>query len=203
MGGRSISLSTRKNKGLLAILALSPARRATRERLCGLLWGDRGEEQARSSLRQSLAVLRKEIGEAEAQVILTKDDLVILQPIRTDVTELLALDSSDDAAKIRAVVDKCHGDLLADTVVRDDAFESWLAIERRRVGDRMISLLERLTELEVGPPAIEAARRLVDLDPLREASHRAAMKVYHRAGETALALQQFETCKKTLLAELV
>ena len=33
----------------------------TRERLASLLWGDRGEEQARNSLRQSLAVLRKEL----------------------------------------------------------------------------------------------------------------------------------------------
>ena len=56
--GREIEVSSKKNRALLAILALAPGHQATRERLCGLLWSDRGEEQARGSLRQSLAVLR-------------------------------------------------------------------------------------------------------------------------------------------------
>ena len=201
LAGRRITVSTKKNQGLLAILALSPARQATRERLCGLLWGERGEEQARSSLRQSLAVLRKEIGESEAHIIQTKDDLVILQPIHTDVNILLALGKSADAAEIRAAVNNCHGHLLADTVIRDDAFETWLATERRRILDRLTDLLERLSDLEQGQAAVAVARRLVDLDPLREASQRVLMRAYFQAGEKALALQQFEACKKILAVE--
>ena len=51
--GKSISIASKKNRALLAILALSLGLRATRERLAGLLWGDRGDDQARDSLRQS------------------------------------------------------------------------------------------------------------------------------------------------------
>ncbi|MFN3144239.1 MAG: BTAD domain-containing putative transcriptional regulator [Paracoccaceae bacterium] len=44
---------------LLACLATRPEQRAGRDMLADLLWGDRGEEQARASLRQELSQLRK------------------------------------------------------------------------------------------------------------------------------------------------
>jgi DNA-binding SARP family transcriptional activator len=64
-----IAISAKKNRALLAVLALSPGMTATRERLAGLLWGDRPDEQARSSLRQSLAALRKELGDADEALL--------------------------------------------------------------------------------------------------------------------------------------
>jgi DNA-binding SARP family transcriptional activator len=64
-----VAISAKKNRALLAVLALSPGMTATRERLAGLLWGDRPDEQARSSLRQSLAALRKELGDADEALL--------------------------------------------------------------------------------------------------------------------------------------
>lgn len=197
--GAEIPIPTKKNRGLLSILALSPGRQMTRERLCGLLWGDRSEEQARSSLRQSLAVLRKELGAAEPMVVQTRDDLVQMQPIATDVTDLLALGSAANWTDIAAVIDQCQGELLADTSIREEAFETWLAAERRRVENRLIEVLEKACELGSDHAAVAAGRRLVELDPWREGSHRLLMRAYHGVGETALALQQFEQCR-TLLA---
>ena len=63
------TISAKKNRALLAVLALSPGMAATRERLAGLLWGGRPDEQARSSLRQSLAALRKELGDADEAIL--------------------------------------------------------------------------------------------------------------------------------------
>ena len=63
--GRELALSTRKDRLLLAYLALNPGRPLARDRLAGLLWGDRGETQARDSLRQSLAAIRQESAIAE------------------------------------------------------------------------------------------------------------------------------------------
>ena len=57
--GVKLALPTRKDRLLLAYLALSPGRPQSRERLAGLLWGDRGEAQARDSLKQSLAGIRQ------------------------------------------------------------------------------------------------------------------------------------------------
>ena len=57
--GRQLPLPTRKDRLLLAYLGLSPGRAHPRERLAGLLWGDRAAAQARDSLKQSLASIRQ------------------------------------------------------------------------------------------------------------------------------------------------
>ena len=51
--GERLRLSMRKAEVLLAFLALAPGLRHPRERLINLLWSDRGEEQARNSLRNA------------------------------------------------------------------------------------------------------------------------------------------------------
>src|SRR5215813_10113787 len=57
--GKELALTTRKDRLLLAYLALHAGRPLARDRLAGLLWGDRGETQARDSLRQSVAAIRQ------------------------------------------------------------------------------------------------------------------------------------------------
>src|SRR5262252_168274 len=51
-------------RALVALLALAPSAGWSREQLTALLWGGRDDEQARGSLRQALAELRRFIGEA-------------------------------------------------------------------------------------------------------------------------------------------
>src|SRR5581483_2126335 len=57
--GRVLSLRTKKAQALLAYLAARPGRAHPRAKLAALLWGEAGDEQARSSLRQTLFALRK------------------------------------------------------------------------------------------------------------------------------------------------
>lgn len=202
-GSGEIEITAKKSRALLAILALSPNQQATRERLCGLLWSDRGEEQARGSLRQALAVLRKELGPLGAGVLVSRDDILALRPkaAEVDALQLLKLAAASDAAALRQAAELCRGLLLADTSVRDPGLEDWLASERRRFTDVAITVLEKLSRLETGAAAIATARRLLEFDPLRESSHRALIKTLAAAGETALALQQWEACRAILKAE--
>ena len=52
--GEVLNPRGRKARALLAFLVLHPGKAISRERLTGLLWGDRGEEQAeRVSARRS------------------------------------------------------------------------------------------------------------------------------------------------------
>jgi TolB-like protein/Tfp pilus assembly protein PilF len=201
---RSIDIPTKKNRGLLAILALSPSARSTRERLCGLLWGDRTEDQARSSLRQSLAVLRKELGDHEQSILQTRDDVVGLQlkSLHVDAADFLRLAESPDRESLRQAESFYRGELLQDTSIREAAFEEWLAASRRHLADRAIAAFEKLARLETGQTAIEVAKRLCDLDPLREASHRTLIAAFVAAGERGLALKQYETCRSILSKEL-
>ena len=48
----------RKERALLALLAMPPGEPRSRDRLCGLLWGDRGDKQAHDSLKQAVHRLR-------------------------------------------------------------------------------------------------------------------------------------------------
>ena len=88
--GERISLSMRKAEVLLAYLALAPGIRHPRERLINLLWSDRGEEQARNSLRQCLSTIRKSLGDAAELALEVDRNTVRLNPelIEVDALEL-------------------------------------------------------------------------------------------------------------------
>src|SRR3979411_2294409 len=75
-----IRLSTRKAGALLAYLAMSPDQTASREELAALLWGNCPDQPARQSLRQALASLRKELGDAQA---FTPDTKVFIADTKT------------------------------------------------------------------------------------------------------------------------
>src|SRR5262245_54280272 len=74
--GVPIGISSKKNRALLVILALSPNMRASRHQLANLLWSDRDDIHARSSLRQSLAVLRKELCSANDLLLDSSDETI-------------------------------------------------------------------------------------------------------------------------------
>jgi TolB-like protein len=202
--GRQYPITTKKNRALLAILALSPGFQATRERLCGLLWGDRGDDQARSSLRQSLAVLRKELKQTEELVLKTHDDIVALRAdtVRVDAVEFLAQSNGSEVIPLREAAQLYRGELLNDTSISDAAFEDWLSAERSRLRTAAIKIFDRLIPLEEGHSRIVAAQQLVSFDPLRESSHRFLMQAYADQGDNGLALKQFELCRKLLHEEL-
>src|SRR5690242_6582505 len=76
--GDTIRLSTRKAGALLAYLAMKDDYTASREELATLLWGSCSEQQARQSLRQALASLRKEL--QCSKLLFTDNETVRLQP---------------------------------------------------------------------------------------------------------------------------
>ena len=83
--GGEIRLSGRKGRALLAIVALSPGLSVSRARLRSLLWAERGEQQAADSLRQQLAVLRKELGPAADAILIMHDDQIGLVDRAIDI----------------------------------------------------------------------------------------------------------------------
>ena len=202
--GNKIAVHSRKNRALLAILALSVDLTATRDSLAGLLWGDRGEDQARASLRQSLAVLRKELGSLADAVFEFREDGLRLSPaIEVDALEVhAAVDAGGDLPRIRRAAESCRGELLQDVLLRDASFEPWLEVQRASVHAAIIDLFQLRAELETGAERIEAARRLVALDDLRELSHRTLMRAYAGNGDNGLAAKQFEVCRTVLRQQL-
>jgi TolB-like protein/Flp pilus assembly protein TadD len=120
--GAEIPLKSRKAKGLLAYLALSPGQTRSREEIMALLWSDRGEVQARASLRQVLSGLRKDFGRAAMTALIVTNDAVALDP---------------DKVTIGAA--RPGEELLAGFHLHDPAFEDWLRDERLRQEDAVVS----------------------------------------------------------------
>ena len=83
--GRELALTTRKDRLLLAYLALNADRPLARDRLAGLLWGDRGETQARDSLRQSLAAIRQAFRQVGLDPVASDRDSVTFDRKDVDV----------------------------------------------------------------------------------------------------------------------
>lgn len=100
--GEELALPTRKDRLLLAYLALSQGQVQDRGRLGGLLWGDRSEAQARDSLRQSIAGLKQAFREGGVDARQTDRDSVTLMPgvLEVDTDRFLALADSSPAAAI-------------------------------------------------------------------------------------------------------
>lgn len=102
--GAEIKLS-RKNKVLLAVLALSGDEGVSRGKLADLLWGSRDEEHARASLRQALALIRKTLGE-QAGCLITHGERVALagSAIDLDVARFEALARSPEPGDLARAV---------------------------------------------------------------------------------------------------
>ena len=77
VGGSEIALRGKKGRALLAYLALSGKRRHAREALATLLWSDRGDEQGRSSLRQTLLTLRRALEDRDGSLLISDGDQLV------------------------------------------------------------------------------------------------------------------------------
>lgn len=201
-----IRLSTRKAGALVAYLAMSPDQVASREELATLLWGDCSDSQARQSLRQALAFLRKDLGSPD--FFIADADMVRLAPglWSVDALEFESLSKSQDPADLDKAVDLFCGDFLAGLNIEEDGFAEWVRAQRARTqlaAARLCEILAARPHLVTdGERAVAAAERLLALDPLREDWQRLALTLYARYRGTSEALAQYEAFSSLLRREL-
>jgi TolB-like protein/DNA-binding SARP family transcriptional activator len=200
--GAPIQFPTRKARALLAYLALRPGQAHSRDHVAGLLWSTRDDEQARGSLRRTLSDLRKLLGDPDWLV--TDGDMLSLGPadVAVDVAafERLANDGAPGALEEAAAL--YQAELLAGFGLPEQPFEEWLRSERERLRDLVLRTLARLLAHHeasgASERAIEIAHRLLALDPVSEATHRALMSLYARHGRRGEALRQYDRCRDLL-----
>lgn len=203
-GGAELALSTRKDRLLLSYLALSGGRPQARDRLAGLLWGDRGEVQARDSLRQSLAAVRATFRQAGLDPLQTDRETVTFDPagISIDTAEFTGL-ASAEPGKAAALY---QGDLLEGVDGITPEFEEWLRPELQRLRDLAAKIVEDAASSrdagEGAERAIALGRRLIAKDRLREGVYRALMCLHARTGDRVEALKLYATCREVLQQEL-
>jgi TolB-like protein/DNA-binding SARP family transcriptional activator len=202
--GQEIIIASKKNRLLLALLAMSPAKRVSREILAGTLWGNHSDDQAKNSLRQALAVLRKELAGREDDVFSSLDTIVSLNPhgIGIDVDDFKRDAGSSDVTSLQRAIGFWRGPFLADINAGEEYLDDWLSEQRETLNVLYVRTFDRLVPLVSGHEQIGLAQRLVNFDNLREASHRRLMEAYANQGERALALRHYEKTRKLLRDEV-
>jgi adenylate cyclase len=203
--GRELRQLPRKADALLTLLTLQPGRPIAREAVRDYLWTDRGPEQARHSLRQTLLVLRHSLGH---DLILAEGNCLVIAPgtLAVDAIEFEARAASTDRDVLAEAAALYRGELLENRGAVAPRFDDWLAVERSRFAALAATILRRLAaacaaagEIET---AIAAAMRLVTIDNLREDSHRLLIELLARAGRRAEALRRFDAVAELLKREL-
>ncbi len=205
--GQAIDVPGRKERALLAVLAMPAGEPRSRDKLAGLLWSERGDKQARDSLKQAILKLRKSLDAVHPQPIRADRESVTLDgaAVAVDVAEFERLIGEGTPEAVARATTLYRGDLLDGLDVRAAAFDEWLLVERQRLRDLAREALAGLLDHHLASGAHDqagaTARRLLALDPPREAAHRALMRVYAEQGQTALALKQYQICRDALHTE--
>jgi DNA-binding SARP family transcriptional activator/Tfp pilus assembly protein PilF len=194
-------------RSLLAYLVTYHDRSHTRDLLAGTFWPDLPDAQARRRLSHALWQIRSAMD--PHPVILTEGDTIRINrelPLWLDVdafTEHYAACMSGGAEALfhgERCQELYQGEFLA------GYYDDWAVVERERLREMLIQVLERLLEGHKAgaeyEQALTVARRLAVEDPWREGAHREVMRLCHVLGRDAEALKQFEVCRQTLVEEL-
>lgn len=136
--GSDVTPRGRKSCALLAMLALSAQLGRSRSALRDTLWSDRSIEQGASSLRQTLAEIRKALG-GDRDCIVSERRFISLAAHRVNI----------DVANIdRSVLQRFgNGDmpvLLADLDLPDRVFMHWLRAQRQDFAETITDLARKL-----------------------------------------------------------
>lgn len=222
----NITLPNRKSLALLAYLAVESASAHSRESLLSLLWPESPTSAAQNNLRVTWSILRKSLKEvsSEQEPFLQSTRLELqfnsLSDHWLDVTafeNLLACCNTHNHAEVQNC-DECatrlaqaaelvRGEFLGGFSLGDcPTFDEWALIQRERLHLQITKVLDDLTNYHdvAGnfDQATSYARRLLELDPLREEAHRQLMRLFSKTGRRSAALSQFETCRRWLANEL-
>jgi predicted ATPase/DNA-binding SARP family transcriptional activator len=192
-----------KAKALLAFVALQPGLSASRQKLIGLLWSDRGQEQAQASLRTCLTEVRNSIRSLAESMLVTKDSSVSLQAslVAVDAAEMFRGLSQPTPLAV-SPPPSWSGELLANLDGLDPEFDEWLLFERASLRARYCDLLSsHMAELLEGGHwdlAATVADAMLKVDPASEISHRVRIEFHARRGDVGAALRQYAAARDIL-----
>jgi DNA-binding SARP family transcriptional activator len=188
--GKEITPRSRKARALLAYLISDAGTKMPKDRMASLLWGDRGEEQARSSLRQAILELRLALDE-KPPVFVSDREYIWICP-----DSLI-----EDIGNLTSGPRDAFEDL--DNITPE--FDEWLREERSRRAATRIDVLkaeaERLLTKGQGGEARAVTQQMRELDPCNEDSLRLGMKAEFLCGNLAEIAKRYESAAIALKAQ--
>ncbi len=206
-GGGPVTVSSRRARALMGYLCLARDGAAPRERLAAMLWSDRGEDQARASLRQCLLEIKAALAPRGLDLIDASREMVRLRggPPPSDIADLeQAMAGKDPAGLTRALDTLGSQQLMADPGV-GGLFDEWLDETRGQLERRIAAAAHTgLDDLEAGQ-AWGAVRLLAEAylqrDSLDERVVAAAMRADAALGHNSAAFRRFQILQSALQKE--
>jgi TolB-like protein/DNA-binding SARP family transcriptional activator/Flp pilus assembly protein TadD len=195
-------VTQRHRVALLALLAVSPGERLSRDKLIALLWPESDADRGRNLLNVATYVLRGALGE-DALVSAGDELRLSADIIRSDVADLgAALAAGDDAR----AVELYRGPFLDGFFLPGAPdFERWVDSERQRLAERFHKALEDLAERaerEGGfGRAVEWWKLRAARDPYDSRVAVRLMQALDASGNRAGALQHASVHQRLLRAE--
>ncbi len=212
-GNRLPLPASRRAQALLAYLVLNPGP-CRRAKVIGELFPESSEKRGRKQLSQELWKLNSLLDNhlPEGQLILQRSEIVELSPSARVWIDTAEFDrayrawqaakpgSPEEFAALETAAALYSGELLA------GFYDEWLLSAQTAARDLALQVFDRLVELLTARgeyvSALGWARRLIDLDPLTEASHRRLIRVELLLGRPTRALKALEQCRELLELEL-
>ena len=223
-----INWPSQKVRALFVYLAVHSDTPVPRAQLATLLWGGFSESAAKASLRTSLSRLKQALQpitiEMRGELLSVTRDTVQLNSIDNEIIidvvqyeaawhrfveakRTGAIDSSVVIETLADAVEQYQGSFLDDFVVDDCLeFEEWMISTRSSYHQRVLALLQHLSQFHVEHLDLDAAEkyalRQIELEEWCEPAHRQLMQIYFAAGQRTKAIAQFKKCKAILLEKL-
>ena len=196
-GERTIEIRRRKQRALLAVLALDAGRVLSRDRLVDRLWGERPPAGAGHALENYVSQLRKLLGPT---AILTRAPGYVLD-VGHDQVDVLQLERLVRERRPEEALALVRGAPLADV-----ATEPFAQAEIARLEELELSAREELfaLRLEQGrhAEALPELERLVATQPYRERLRGLLMLALYRSGRQADALAAYRDAREALVEGL-
>ena len=209
---------TREIQALLAYLLLQHHRAHPRDMLASVFWGEHSHEKAHRALNTALWRLKKAlepegiptgtylISTHSGEVGFNRESQYWLdaEVFEQETNYLIAYPSQTvDKPKVQElekILDLYKGELL------EGHYDEWALRERERLRAIYLRSLIYLMQYYKFHRAYDKAsaygQQILNLDPIREDSHREMMRLYLETGQRPLAARQFEICRLTLAKEL-
>jgi DNA-binding SARP family transcriptional activator len=205
--GLDVTPRRKKERALLAVLALRPGELASADRLVDELWGESPPKTARHALENYVSELRQRLGReliqtrAGGYVLDVEPGQVDLMRFETHIAASLHEAPAQRAKTLELALSMLRGEPLADL-----AFEPFALRELARIQELELTAREDLIQakLELGRhlevvPAIEP---LVSAYPFRERLRGQLMVALYRSGRQAEALAAYQQAREVLVEEL-
>ena len=196
LGDGPVELGPRKQRAVLAMLALEPGRTVSADRLAEGLWGDTPPASAPKMVQLYVSRLRRVLN-GDGVRIVTRGRGYELQ---------ISDEESVDAVHFERLLGKCPRDALAlwrGEALADLADEPFAAAEIRRLEELRLRAIELAidSDLAAGRHAevIPELDALVVQEPLRERLRAQRMLALYRSGRQADALEAYRDARETLV----